>query len=525
MIAHRPGILHGMSGSPADDDHAGVSRRGALRALAGSLFVPAGLTACASDPTVARPGAGKPRVDVEWSALQSRVPDSEVISRSSANYAATRQSMMWNARKAPRYPDAIVRAASAEDAAACVRFAADYRLKVAVRGGGHSWCASSVRDGGLLLDLGRLNQFTVDVAQRAASVQPVVRGGELVAALTPHQLAFPVGHCPSVPLSGYLLAGGFGWNSGAWGPACASVTAIEMIDARGESLRASESEHAELFWAARGAGPGFFGVVTRYHLRLHALPASIRAASVFVRVQDIERIARWLGDVVARAAPSLELSCLIMSAPPQGVPQEIARPGERVVMIGGAAFADDPSQADGWLAPLLEGPPGVVHFATPIETTSMQGLLASMGGLFPDDRRYAADVAWCRGSTLDALTMARDCAASAPSTESFVMLALLPPEATSRPPNPSPMAFSLVAPAFLATYAIWSEQRDDEQCVRRVAASAARVKPRAVGHYVGESDLTASHDRASLSFSDDDWQRLKRLKREYDPEGVFQWYL
>jgi FAD/FMN-containing dehydrogenase len=75
----------------------------------------------------------------------------------------------------------------------------------------------------MLIDLSALRQLSIDPVARTASVQPAVSAGDLAAALSEHGLAFPVGHCGSVPVSGYLLAGGSGWNRGVWGPACFSV--------------------------------------------------------------------------------------------------------------------------------------------------------------------------------------------------------------------------------------------------------------------------------------------------------------
>jgi FAD/FMN-containing dehydrogenase len=100
-----------------------------------------------------------------------------------------------------------------------------------------------------------------------------VRGGEeLAPALNARGRMFPGGHCPSVGLGGFLLQGGQGWNCRTLGWACESVRAIDIVTADGELVHASEDENTDLLWAARGAGPGFFGVVTRFHLRLHPRP-------------------------------------------------------------------------------------------------------------------------------------------------------------------------------------------------------------------------------------------------------------
>src|SRR5258705_132372 len=66
--------------------------------------------------------------------------------------------------------------------------------------------------------------------------------------------------------------GGLGWAGRALGMACENVGALDIVAADAELVHASPTENADLYWAARGSGPGFFGVVTRYHLRLHKKP-------------------------------------------------------------------------------------------------------------------------------------------------------------------------------------------------------------------------------------------------------------
>ena len=159
-----------------------------------------------------------------------------------------------------------MRAACVEDVQATVRYAARHGLKVSPRGSGHNFSGIALQDG-IVLDLGALDRIAIDAEARIAEVEPAAKNGVLAAALTAHGLAFPVGHCHTVAMSGYLLGGGFGWNSGAWGLACHNVEAVEVVMADGRLIRASAVEHPDVFWAVRGGGPG----VLR---RRRALPAA-----------------------------------------------------------------------------------------------------------------------------------------------------------------------------------------------------------------------------------------------------------
>ena len=188
--------------------------------------------------------------------------------RNDTGYEHARRSAVSNGRKPNRFPDVIVRAQSNGDVVAAVQLAKERGLKIGIRSGGHSWAASFLRDGGMLLDLSQMNGFSVDVSTRTATIQPGLKGADLNRALLKDRLFFPSGHCMPVSLGGFLLQGGFGWNSRLWGPACCSILGMDIVTADGELVHANESENADLFWAARGSGPGFFGVVTRFHLGL-----------------------------------------------------------------------------------------------------------------------------------------------------------------------------------------------------------------------------------------------------------------
>ena len=182
-------------------------------------------------------------------------------------FGAARDALAWNGLKPASRPRIVVRAACTADVAEAVRYAAERGLAVSPRGGGHHLTGIAAA-ADVIVDLSRLDRLSIDAGARRAIVGPGVTNERLCAALARHGLAFPAGHCGAVPMSGYLIAGGLGWNSGAWGVACESVEEIELVTASGEIVTANAVENPDLFWAARGAGPGFFAIATRFTLRL-----------------------------------------------------------------------------------------------------------------------------------------------------------------------------------------------------------------------------------------------------------------
>src|SRR5262249_28109194 len=146
--------------------------------------------------------------------------------RGEAGYEDARRAAMWNARVPDRFPALVVQARTDDDVIEAVKRARRDGLQIGARSGGHSWAGNHVRDGGMLLDLSRLDSVVVDKAAMRAVVGPGKAGHELVAELQRDGLFFPVGHCRGVKLGGYLLQGGFGWNGRALGMACENVLAI-----------------------------------------------------------------------------------------------------------------------------------------------------------------------------------------------------------------------------------------------------------------------------------------------------------
>jgi FAD/FMN-containing dehydrogenase len=101
--------------------------------------------------------------------LQSRIAG-KVIVRDNPEYSEA-WGNNWNQLRPERYPDIIIQVASDLDVVEAVNFARENGLKVAVRGGGHAWCGTPLRKGGMLIDLSRLNQVKIDPAARTAAIQ------------------------------------------------------------------------------------------------------------------------------------------------------------------------------------------------------------------------------------------------------------------------------------------------------------------------------------------------------------------
>ena len=197
----------------------------------------------------------------------------KVLTPESEQYNEART--IWNAMIDKR-PALIVRCASAADVMRAVRFAAEHKLLVAVRGGGHNIAGNAVCDGGIMIDLSPMKSVRIDTKGMTARVEPGVTLGELDRDTQAFGLATPVGINSTTGIAGLTLGGGFGWLSRKLGLTIDNLISADVVTAAGELVKASETDHADLFWGIRGGG-GNFGVVTSFEFRLHKVGPEVFA--------------------------------------------------------------------------------------------------------------------------------------------------------------------------------------------------------------------------------------------------------
>jgi FAD/FMN-containing dehydrogenase len=434
--------------------------------------------------------------------------DGRLLRRGDDDYEAARRATCWNARTPQRFPDAVVQAAGEEDIVRAVRLARAEGWKVGVRSGGHSWAGNHVRDGGLLLDVSRLQAADIDAGAMRAVVQPGCKGNELVDALGEQGCFFPVGHCPGVALGGYLLQGGYGWNGRVHGPACMSVEAIDVVTADGELVRADAEHHADLFWAARGSGPGFFGAVTRFHLRLQPQPAVIANGVYLYPIDVLDEVFRWAHELGPQVPRTMELMLVIH--------RDAA--GELEIAVTGPVLVDSEDEARAALA-LLETCPVLerAKLALPYVPATLNDLYAGVHAAYPDDHRYGVDNAWTHARIEELLPGIRRIAETMPAAPSHMLWMNWGPGATPAPARPD-MAYSAEDDTYIAVYGVWQDAADDDANIAWATERMRELQPLATGIQLADENLGR---RPARFASDANMARMDEIRAAYDPDGLF----
>jgi FAD/FMN-containing dehydrogenase len=461
--------------------------------------------------------------DADWETLRRRIKG-QVVTARAPDFAAVRSEMVWNQLKPDRSPDVIVRVKDEHDVVEAVNFARENGMKVVVRGGGHTWCGLSVRNGGMTIDLSALNQSTIDESTRTAVIQPVISNRELARRLGEHNLAFPIGHCPTVKASGYLLNGGMSWNMGHWGPACLSVEAVEFVTADGMLVKASATEHSDLFWAARGCGPGMFAVATRFHLKCYPLPRAILTSSYYYSLSDLKEA---VDEVVAlgRQMPDIvELSIFLIKAPAE-LADKCREHNGKLCMVTAVAFGMTQEESEAALAPLERGTMVKKALSKVLkEPSSFEQLAIASGETWPENHRNLCENQCSKARPSDMLVALRDKFIAAPSEKSVIVFCQSTGSRNLLDPHPD-VALSMDGTSYGGSWAIWENEADDDANRKWQDEVIAIMKSFTSQHYIGETDIVQDPARVQNSYSAEKWKRLEEVRAKYDPDGVFFGFL
>jgi len=491
----------------------GIYRRGFLKRLTaltlGSAVIPL-------FPAAVRAGVKGIGDDVE--ALQN-VIKGNVITRDNKSYELWRQTMVWWLHKPSRYPDMIVLAKNDVDVVEAIKFARKNQIKVKVRTGGHSYTSSSIFDNGMLIDVSALHSVEIDAEAKLAVIGPGITSEVLLEELNQYGLAFPVAHEATVPMGGYLLGGGIGWNGeGLGGPACFSIRAVELVTPDGELIVADENHNQDWLWAARGAGPAFFGAVTKFHIQLYKRHKMAMTSAYFWPYKHAREVLEWSTPVFDKRSDNVETITFMSTAPDKMAEQCQGDSHGKICMVLAMAFGDSEEETRRLLAPLEDGP---VEKCV-LKKEYMPGSYSSLFKMVKDESspriRMVADSFWSDADPVELLSAVEEHFTKSPSDKAKLVFKRW------KPRQYPDAAYSLRTLNSAAIFTFWEDEKDDAPNNDWLAGMSSLLEPFSQGHYVNEVDIVARPMRLVKSFKKENWERIEALRKQYDPKGVFHVY-
>ncbi len=199
-----------------------------------------------------------------------------------------------------------VAAQTTADVVAAVNFAREHRLRLVVKGGGHSYQGTSNAADSLLVWTRGMRAITLHdtfvaegctaAPQPAVTVEAGALWGPVYDAVTTRGGRYVQGGgCLTVGVAGLVQSGGFGSFSKGFGTASSHLLQAEVVTADGAVRIANACTNPELFWGLKGGGGGCLGIVTKLTLRTHALPASIGAVNMTIEARSDTAYRRLIG--------------------------------------------------------------------------------------------------------------------------------------------------------------------------------------------------------------------------------------
>jgi len=419
---------------------------------------------------------------------------------------------IWNGMVAKK-PGLIARCVDVGDVQNAVQIASAAGILTAVRCGGHSLAGFSTCDGGLVIDLSRMRQVTVDSYGRRANFAGGCLLGSIDKATQQAGLVFPSGVVSHTGAAGLVLGGGTGWLTRRFGLSCDNVEGFTLVTADGSILRSNSRENPDLFWALRGGG-GNFGVVTEFEVTLHPL-ASVTLAQGLCCEADIRRLLELWRDFMADAPINLKWNIDLRLAPNEKeVPIDLRG---RPVASSSLVWTGSPEAADKYLQPVLAmcSPNSVNN-----RVVSFIHLQTMADSFFPHGQRYytkSGYFTYLDDATIDRLLEA---VVSLPSVETQIELAYLGGAASQVPASDTAFG-DRSAPFIMNLLANWSEASADDAHISWVRGLFNKLRPAMKpGVYVNFMSGD-EQDRVPEAYYER-WDRMVAVKTHYDPHNFFR---
>jgi len=404
-----------------------------------------------------------------------------------------------------RRPAIIARCAGAADVVACVRFAREYEMLVAVRGGGHSVAGKSVCDGGLMIDLSGMKGIRVDPARKTVRAEAGLTLGEFDRETQAFGLATTMGTVSKTGISGLTLGAGWGHLHGKYGLALDNVIGLDVVTADGHLLTANASENEDLFWGVRGSG-GNLGIVTSLEYRLYEV-GRVLGGAVFYPPAKAKEVLRFFREFAETIPDELVIQAAALTLPDAGPVYAVA-----------GCFCGNASAGERVLKPLRTFGSPVADIFDVIDYIQMQSLFDPF---FPPGRQTYVKSNFVRTLSDEAIEIIGEYAGKSPSPYSFAP-ALEHWHGGATRVGASDTAFPHRQYSYnFMVWSNWANASESEKNIQWTRECWRAMQPFLVassyGNYVSDEGDSFAREAYGPNHN-----RLVALKNKYDPTNLFR---
>ena len=405
-------------------------------------------------------------------------------------------------------PAVIARCRGLADIADAVRYAQAHKLEISVKGGGHNVAGRAVCDNGLMIDLSLMKSIHINAQFKIAVVEGGVLWKEFNREAQLHGLAVTGGVVGTTGVAGLTLGGGFGWLMPKYGMALDNLLAVNLVLADGSVVRASESEHPDLFWAVRGGG-GNFGVAGSFEFKLHKVGPMVMGGVMAFPVPEARQVLRAWRDMAATAPDELMLVSVLRGAPDGS--------GHKIVAVA-ACHCGATKDAEAVFAKIATFGTVIMNAMGPIPYSTLNGML---DGDYP-----AGGFDYWKSSFMPAMSDAAidimiEAYQRCPAPKSSILVEHFHGAATRVPLEAT--ALTLREPGFnTLVLGHWMEPAQGGATTAWARDSFAALQPHfGQRRYVNYLSADDAAEAATLAAYGTNLPRLRSIKKQYDPQNVF----
>jgi len=410
---------------------------------------------------------------------------------------------IWNASIDKR-PGIIARCAGVADVMQAINFARRHDLLVAVRGGGHNVGGRATCDHGLVIDLSGMRGVHVDSVARTVRVQGGALLGDVDRETHIYGLAVPLGVVSKTGVAGLTLGGGVGWLARKYGLTCDNLLSCDIVTASGVVITADAQTNADIFWGLRGGG-GNFGIVTSFLFHAHPVSTVLGGMIAYTRDQAVPLLQHYR-NFMTSAPENLTVSCGLMTLPN-------GTPGVAVLLC----FCGDLAQGEQTIRPLREFGKPLFDTIQPLPFPAMQKMIDAAS---PDNAHSYWKSAFVKELSDDLIRVLVEQMAKVQSPYTMVVVELFG-GAAGRVPTDATAFAQRQAEYNIQIAAQWTAAPEADLHTGWTRETSEAIAPYTSGgyllNYLGDEKPSA----IQAAFGDN-LQRLKEIKKKYDPNNFFR---
>jgi len=412
-----------------------------------------------------------------------------------------------------RRPEMIARCVDVADVMACVNFAREQKLLLAVRGGGHSGPGLGMCDGGLVIDLSRMRGIRVDPTARTVRVEGGAKWADVDHATHPFALATPSGFISSTGVGGLTLGGGIGYLSRTHGLTIDNLLSVDMVLADGRFVTASGKENKDLFWAVRGGG-GNFGVVTSFEFRLHPV-SHVYGGPMIWPIERSGELLRWWRDFILEAPEDINGWFGFITVPPAApFPEQYQGKKACAVVF---CYSGPMEKAEERFKPIRAFGPPAIDFVGPIPWPVLQGMFDA---LYPAGHQWYWKADFFKELSDKAIDLHVKYGAQLPTGQSTMHL--YPINGAAHRPAPGDTAFSFRDANFAEVIVgVDPDPANNAKMTEWARNYWLALHPHSAGGAYVNMIMDEGEDTVKSAYRDN-YPRLAEIKAKYDPGNLFR---